>query len=84
MPEYGGVRMNDERLTALYEEAKRLNDEIDQHRHALSVLADIRRETLEQLIATGLTQAEIARRMGISRARISQMMKRPLKKAAPD
>lgn len=47
---------------------------IDEHQAAIADLSRLRRETLEELIAGGMTQTQIADRLGMSKGRVSQLM----------
>ncbi len=56
------------------ERARAINTLIDEHAEAINVLSALRRIALEQLLASGLTQLEIAKELGISRSRVSQLL----------
>jgi hypothetical protein len=48
---------------------------INETQHAANVLGGIRREALEELIAGGASQAQLAAELGLTRARIGQIIK---------
>jgi predicted XRE-type DNA-binding protein len=50
------------------------NAQIDEHQAAIAGLSRIRREALEDLLATGMSQTNIAEALGMSRSRISQLL----------
>ncbi|GAA1423028.1 sigma factor-like helix-turn-helix DNA-binding protein [Catellatospora coxensis] len=60
--------------TKLLERAQSINERIDDHQTAIAELSAERRECLEELIAAGMTQIQIANALGMSRGRISQLM----------
>ncbi|WFE94511.1 sigma factor-like helix-turn-helix DNA-binding protein [Micromonospora sp. WMMD987] len=47
---------------------------IDEHQAAIAELSRLRRETLEELIAGGMTQTQVADLLGMSKGRVSQLM----------
>ena len=51
-----------------------VNQLIDEYQAAIAELSDIRRETLRELLATGMPQIEIADLLGISKSRVSQLL----------
>jgi predicted transcriptional regulator len=50
------------------------NARIDEHQTAIADLSRVRREALEELLASGLSQTHIADALGMSRSRISQLL----------
>lgn len=61
-------------ITDPLERARRVNTLIDEHQAAVSELSRVRREILEELLAAGRTQVQIAEALGMSRSRISQLL----------
>jgi transcriptional regulator with XRE-family HTH domain len=58
----------------LLNRAQQINTAIEDHSAAIAELSQERRELLEGLIAGGMTQTQIAEKLGMSRGRISQLM----------
>ncbi|WP_344136405.1 sigma factor-like helix-turn-helix DNA-binding protein [Luedemannella flava] len=58
----------------LLERAQSINEKIEEHQAAIAELSGERRECLEDLLAAGMTQIQIANALGMSRGRISQLM----------
>lgn len=56
------------------ERAKRSGDLLGHHQAALTELSRIRREAVEELRASGMTQVEMAAALGMTRGRISQLV----------
>lgn len=56
------------------ERAKRAGDLLTQYQTAVTELSRIRREAVEELRAKGMTQAEMAAALGMTRGRISQLV----------
>lgn len=61
-------------ITDPIERARHVNALIDDHQTAISELSRVRRELLDELLATGHTQVQIAEALGMSRSRISQLL----------
>jgi transcriptional regulator with XRE-family HTH domain len=57
------------------ERAKEAGALLDRYQAALAELSRIRREAVEELIAGGMSHAQIAEALGVSRGRISQLTK---------
>jgi hypothetical protein len=56
------------------ERAKVVGQLIDTYQAAVTELSHIRRETLDELLTTGMTQNQIADLLGMSRSRVSQLL----------
>ncbi|MBW0008925.1 MAG: transcriptional regulator [Pseudonocardiales bacterium] len=56
------------------ERAKRTGDLLTRYQTVVTELSRIRREAVEELRATGMTQAEMAAALGMTRGRISQLV----------
>ena len=56
------------------ERAKRATELVEDHQDAVIELSRIRREALNELVARGMTQREIAEHLGTTRARIGQLL----------
>lgn len=56
--------------------ARRAAARMDDHRAALARLADERVEAIREAIASGLSQADVARELGISRQAITKLLQR--------
>ena len=56
------------------ERARAVNQLIDEYQAAIAVLSDLRRETLRELLASGMPQMAIADMLGISKSRVSQLL----------
>jgi predicted XRE-type DNA-binding protein len=56
------------------ERAKAVHALIDEYQEGIAELSRIRRETIEELMAAGMTQTQIADMLGMSRSRISQLL----------
>jgi hypothetical protein len=56
------------------ERAKRAGDLLTRYQTVVTELSRIRREAVEELRATGMTQAEMAAALGMTRGRISQLV----------
>src|SRR4051812_14762961 len=50
------------------------NAQIDEHQAAIAGLSRVRREALDELLASGMSQTNIAEALGMSRSRISQLL----------
>lgn len=50
------------------------NAQIDEHQAAIAGLSRVRRDALEELLASGMSQTNIAEVLGMSRSRISQLL----------
>ena len=51
-----------------------ISAKIDEHQAAIADLSRLRRETLEELLAGGMTQTQVAELLGMSKGRVSQLM----------
>jgi transposase-like protein len=58
--------------------ARRATDEMEQHLAAIARLADERALAIQELLDRGLTRAEVARRLGVTPAVITKILKRPV------
>ncbi|MEV4081560.1 hypothetical protein ACGFJC_12980 [Nonomuraea fuscirosea] len=56
------------------ERAKRVNVLIDEHQAAITDLSRVRREAMEEMLASGMTQSQIAAFLDMSKGRISQLL----------
>lgn len=56
--------------------ARRAAARMDDHRAALARLASERAEAIREAIASGLSQADVARELGISRQAITKLLQR--------
>ena len=56
------------------ERAVAVNRLIDEYQAAIAELSDLRRETLRELLASGMPQMAIADMLGISKSRVSQLL----------
>jgi hypothetical protein len=56
------------------ERAVAVNQLIDEYQAAIAELSDLRRETLRELLASGMPQMAIADMLGISKSRVSQLL----------
>ena len=56
------------------ERALAVNQLIDDYQAAIAELSDVRRETLRELLASGMPQMAIADLLGISKSRVSQLL----------
>src|ERR1043165_8291797 len=61
------------------ERAQEAGTLIDVHQEAIAGLSKLRREAIEQALATGLTQTQIASRLDMTRGRVSQLLQAGLK-----
>ncbi|ALG05772.1 sigma factor-like helix-turn-helix DNA-binding protein [Kibdelosporangium phytohabitans] len=61
------------------ERAQRAGALIDEHQEAVAGLSKLRRDALEEALATGMTQTEIASRLDMTRGRVSQLLQAGLK-----
>lgn len=61
----------------LFDRAKAVLDAQDRHRQAISTLSAMRREILNEIRASGIRPAEMAKRLGITRTRMSQLLAAP-------
>ena len=69
--------MNTASVTAIKDPRERalaVNKLIDEHQAAVNELSDLRRDTLRELLASGMSQIAIAELLGMSRSRISQVL----------
>jgi predicted XRE-type DNA-binding protein len=58
----------------LADRAKAVLDAQDRHRQAISTLSAMRREIIDAMRASGLRPADIAKQLGVTRSRMSQLM----------
>lgn len=56
------------------ERARAVNKLIDEYQAAVAELSDVRRETLRELLASGMSQIAIAEMLDMSKSRISQLL----------
>ncbi len=56
------------------ERARAINALIDEHTEAINALSGLRRIAIEEMLATGMTQLQIADQLGMSRSRVSQLL----------
>lgn len=57
--------------------ARRAAARMDDHRAALSRLADERAAAVRAALATGMSRSEVARELGISKQALALILKRP-------
>lgn len=57
--------------------ARRLAARMDTHRAALARLADERAQAIRDALAGGMSQAEVAKALGITRQAVNQALMRP-------
>lgn len=58
--------------------ARRATEEMEKHLAAIARLADARASAIRELLDRGLTRAEIARRLGVTPAVVTKILKRPV------
>ena len=63
--------------------ARRATDEMERHLAAIARLADERAVAIQELLDRGLTRSEVARRLGVTPAVITKILKRPVVATAP-
>jgi len=56
------------------ERARAVNKLIDEYQAAVAELSDVRRETLRELLASGMSQIAIAEMLDMSKSRVSQLL----------
>jgi hypothetical protein len=56
------------------ERAKRANDVISEHQTLINDVAQVRRAALEEMITAGMSQTEIGKKLGMTRARVGQLL----------
>jgi predicted transcriptional regulator len=56
------------------ERAIRIGELIDEHQVAIADLSRLRRETIEELLASGMTQTDVAKLLDMSKGRVSQLL----------
>jgi hypothetical protein len=56
------------------ERARAVNKLIDEYQTAVAELSDVRRETLRELLASGMSQIAIAEMLDMSKSRVSQLL----------
>jgi hypothetical protein len=61
-------------ITDPSERAQAANKLIDEYQAAITGLSDVRRETLRELITSGMSQMKIAEMLGMSKSRVSQLL----------
>lgn len=66
-----------EQIPDLFERLKAVLEGQDRYRKAISSLAVTRRDTLEELRRSGLKPAEMAKALGVTRSRMSQLLAAP-------
>ena len=54
--------------------ARRASELIDEHQAVVNELSRLRREALEEMVSQGMTQAQIASLIGMTRARVGQLL----------
>jgi ParB-like chromosome segregation protein Spo0J len=58
--------------------ARMATEEMERHLAAIARLADERALAIQELLDHGLTRAEVARRLGVTPAVITKILKRPV------
>jgi DNA invertase Pin-like site-specific DNA recombinase len=58
--------------------ARRATEEMERHLVAIARLADERALAIQELLDDGLTRSEVARRLGVTPAVITKILKRPV------
>lgn len=58
--------------------ARKATEEMERHLVAIARLADERALAIQELLDHGLTRAEVARRLGVTPAVITKILKRPV------
>lgn len=58
--------------------ARRATEEMEHHLGAIAHLADERALAIQELLDRGLTRSEVARRLGVTPAVITKLLKRPV------
>lgn len=58
--------------------ARRATEEMEEHLTAIARLADERALAVRELLQAGLTRSEVARRMGVTPAVITKILRRPV------
>jgi DNA invertase Pin-like site-specific DNA recombinase len=58
--------------------ARKATEEMEQHLAAIARLADERALAIQELLDHGLTRSEVARRLGVTPAVITKILKRPV------
>lgn len=69
--------MDTESVTAIKdprERARAVNRMIEEYQAAVAELSDVRRDTLRELLATGMSQIAIAEMLDMSKSRVSQLL----------
>jgi hypothetical protein len=61
----------------LFDRAKAVLEKQDDYRQAISTLSAMRREILNEIRASGVRPAEMAKRLGVTSARMSQLLSAP-------
>jgi DNA invertase Pin-like site-specific DNA recombinase len=63
--------------------AQKATEEMERHLAAIARLADDRAIAVQELLDRGLTRSEVARRLGVTPAVISKILKRPVLVGVP-
>ena len=58
--------------------ARRATEEMERHLAAIARLADERALAIQELLDRGLTRSEVARRLGVTPAVVTKILKRPV------
>ena len=58
--------------------ARRATEEMEQHLAAIARLADERAVAIRELLDGGLTRTDVARRLGVTPAVVTKILKRPV------
>ena len=58
--------------------ARKATEEMERHLAAIACLADERALAIQELLDHGLTRSEVARRLGVTPAVITKILKRPV------
>lgn len=70
-------RASDDPTTALLGQIAAAGDEIEVHRRAMKRLGEMRSLAVRQLVASGVSRAEVARRLGVHPNYVNQLAKGP-------
>ena len=63
--------------------ARRATEEMERHLAAIARLADERAVAIQELLDRGFTRSEVARRLGVTPAVITKILKRPVVATPP-
>ena len=69
-PEIEAVRELEDPL----KQAQQASELLNRYQAAVTQLSRVRREAIEQLIAQGMTKAQLADNLGMTRARVGQLL----------